>query len=148
MPHINEDMDYTVEVFIVNNGRVLLRKHDKYKIWLSVGGHIEPGEDPNEAAIREVREEVGLQIRLMGTTRTGKIYTDLIPPAFLNRHSINDKHEHVTLVYLATSETDIINQGEVEVSEECKWWTREEIERSEEIRDHIKRYSLAALDKA
>ncbi len=36
-------------------GKVQLRKHDKYNIWLSVGGHIEPDEDPNQAAIREVK---------------------------------------------------------------------------------------------
>jgi len=54
MPHIHDKIDFTVEVFIVHNNKVLLRKHDKYKIWLSVGGHIELNEDPNQAAIRDV----------------------------------------------------------------------------------------------
>lgn len=148
MPHINESMDYTVEVFIVNKGRVLLRKHDKYKKWLSVGGHIELGEDPTEAALREVKEEVGLSIKLIGQTRQSENYVDLIPPAFLNRHSINDTHEHVTFVYMATSESDEIRQGETEVSDECRWWTREELMKSEEVQEEIKRYAFAALDKA
>ena len=64
MPHINNKIDFTVEVFIVYNNKVLLRKHDKYKIWLGVGGHIELDEDPNQAAVREVKEEVGLDIML------------------------------------------------------------------------------------
>src|SRR3989344_1951021 len=34
------------------------------KIWLSVGGHIEHDEDPSQAAIREVKEEVGLDVKL------------------------------------------------------------------------------------
>lgn len=38
MPHIHEKIDFTVEVFIVYNNKVLLRKHDKYGIWLSVDG--------------------------------------------------------------------------------------------------------------
>ena len=59
MPHIHEKIDFTAEVFIVHHNRVLLRLHDKYNIWLSVGGHIELNEDPMEAAIREVKEEVG-----------------------------------------------------------------------------------------
>ena len=54
MPHIHDNIDFTAEVFVVYKGRVLLRKHDKYKMWLSVGGHIEPDEDPNQAAVREV----------------------------------------------------------------------------------------------
>ncbi len=62
MPHIHEKIDFTVEVFIVYDNKVLLRKHDKYKKWLSIGGHIELDEDPNQAAIREVKEEVGLDI--------------------------------------------------------------------------------------
>ena len=55
MPHIHEKIDFTVEVFVVHNGRVLLRKHDKLKFWLSVCGHIELDEDPNQAAVREVK---------------------------------------------------------------------------------------------
>lgn len=39
-----------------------MRRHDKYKIWLGVGGHIELDEDPNQAALREVKEEVGLAV--------------------------------------------------------------------------------------
>lgn len=54
MAHIHEKIDFTVEVFVVFQNKVLLRKHDKYKIWLSVGGHIELDEDPNQAALREV----------------------------------------------------------------------------------------------
>ena len=69
MPHLHEKIDFTVEVFIVHKNRVLLRLHDKYRIWLSVGGHIELDEDPNQAAIREVKEEVGLDIELVDSRK-------------------------------------------------------------------------------
>lgn len=65
MPHIHEKIDMVVDVFIVHNGRVLLRKHDKYHTWLGPGGHIELDEDPNEAALREMQEEAGLGVRLI-----------------------------------------------------------------------------------
>ena len=55
MPHIHEKIDFAVEVFVVHKNKVLLRKHDKYKTWLGVGGHIELDEDPNQVAIREVK---------------------------------------------------------------------------------------------
>ena len=57
-------MDFCAETFIVYKNTVLLRKHDKLKRWLSVGGHIELYEDPSEAAVREVKEEVGLDVEL------------------------------------------------------------------------------------
>lgn len=55
-------------VFIINGNRVLLinqSNRDKfgYDKWNGVGGHIERGENPLEAAIREVYEETGLKIK-------------------------------------------------------------------------------------
>ena len=62
MPHVHEKIDFTSEVFIDYKNKVLLRKHEKYGIWHSVGGHVELDEDPNQAALREVKEEVNLEI--------------------------------------------------------------------------------------
>ncbi len=70
MPHIHDKIDFTVEVFIVYKDTVLLRKHNKYRYWLSVSGHIELNEDPNHAALREVKEEVGLDIILDNSLQT------------------------------------------------------------------------------
>jgi hypothetical protein len=53
MSHLHEKIDFTVEVFVVSGDAVLLRKHDKYKIWLGVGGHIELDEEPTQAAVRD-----------------------------------------------------------------------------------------------
>jgi 8-oxo-dGTP diphosphatase len=138
MPHIHPDLDYTVEVFVVHHDKVLLRKHDKYKIWLGVGGHIEHGEDPVQAAIREVKEEVGLDILFLNNYKTPffrmPYYQELIPPQFVNRHRINDTHEHVSLVYFARSFTEVLHPSETEVSEECRWFTENEL--------HDKKYGL------
>ena len=105
MPHIHEKIDFTAEVFIVYQDKVLLRQHDKYKKWLSVGGHIELDEEPNQAAVREVKEEVGLDITLHNeedlSITEGHGYQELIPPEFMNIHKINDTHQHITLVYFA-----------------------------------------------
>jgi len=151
MPHINEKIDFTSEVFIVYKNTVLLRKHDKYKKWLSVGGHIELHEDPTEAAIREVKEEVGLDIVLDERLKPHypKDHTsELIPPYYLNRNRINDTHEHVTFVYFATSKTNVITQlTESEISDDCHWFTKEELETNEDLLPNIKFYALDALKK-
>ncbi|HLD19927.1 MAG TPA: NUDIX domain-containing protein [Patescibacteria group bacterium] len=151
MPHIHEKIDFTAEVFIVYQHTVLLRKHDKYNIWLSVGGHIELDEDPNQATIREVKEEVGLDITLYDALRPFKSevhdYTELIPPMFMNRHRINNAHEHITLTYFATAQTNSVKNEGREQSTDIHWFTKKELtDPTLDIHDHIRHYALAALE--
>jgi 8-oxo-dGTP diphosphatase len=150
MPHLHEKIDFTVEVFIVHKNKVLLRKHDKYKIWLSVGGHIELDEDPNAAALREIKEEVGLTVELWDKDRQARTFSDgtigLIPPLFLNCNRISETHQHVTFVYFAKATTDAITQGKTEVSDDIHWFTAEELDVPHyDIRENIKWYAHSAL---
>lgn len=150
MPHIHDKIDFTAEAFIVHKNKVLLRKHDKYKIWLSVGGHIELDEEPNQAVIREVKEEVGLDVELVCKENYSLIennqYKPLIPPEFLNIHKINDNHKHISMVYFAKSNTEKLVLSEEEKSDECKWFTKEDLEDPKyQIGEQIKIYARAAL---
>ena len=149
MPHIHDKIDFTTEVFVVYENKVLLRIHDKYKKWLGVGGHIELDEDPNQAAVREVKEEVGLDIEIPVPNFNFSIqdYKELTAPRFLNRHRINDNHEHVTLVYFAKSNTDELILSRTEIADDCKWFTKEEINNNLSIPSHIKYYSIKALEE-
>ncbi len=152
MPHIHEKIDFTAEVFIVHRHRVLLRLHDKYKLWLSVGGHIELDEDPTEAAIREVKEEVGLDITLVGEifqTEPEKAgYKELLPPRFLNRHRINETHEHITFVYFGKSESDNVVVSGDDRSDEWKWFTLQDLDDPlYALQPSIKYYAQQALEK-
>ena len=103
MAHIHEKIDFTVAIFIVHEGRVLLIHHRGLNKWLPVGGHIELDEDPEQAALREAREESGLEIELLGERppTTGNGTRALIAPRFLDIHRINDTHEHIGLIYWA-----------------------------------------------
>ena len=153
MPHIHEKIDFTAEVFILYQNKVLLRKHDKYKKWLSVGGHIELDEDPNQAAVREVKEEVGLEVQLYHDSSYQSVeqqgYKELIPPEFMNIHRINDTHQHITLVYFAKSNTDQLVLSKDEKSDECKWFTKDELDKPQYgISEVIKKYAKTALEKS
>lgn len=151
MPHIHEKIDYTVEIFVVNNGAVLLRKHDKYKIWLTPGGHIELDEDPTQAAVREVKEEVGLDVKLFGEVpqiTEGGAYKELLAPRFMNIHPINDVHQHISLVYFASSDTRDMTQGETEISDELHWFSAEELDDPQwGVAETIRHYAKTALQE-
>lgn len=47
-------------------GRVLLIQRDDFEVWCMAGGAVDAGEDPATAAIREAREETGLEVALTG----------------------------------------------------------------------------------
>ena len=103
MAHIHEKIDFTVAIFVVHDGKILLIHHRKLDKWLPLGGHIELDEDPEQAALREAKEESGLDVELLGerppTTSPGT--RALIAPRFLDIHRINETHEHIGMVYWA-----------------------------------------------
>jgi 8-oxo-dGTP pyrophosphatase MutT (NUDIX family) len=103
MAHIHEKIDFTVAIFVVHDRKVLLIHHRKLDKWLPLGGHIELDEDPEHAALRETREESGLEVELLGerppTTSPGT--RALIAPRFLDIHRISDTHEHIGMIYWA-----------------------------------------------
>ncbi|MFZ0565206.1 MAG: NUDIX domain-containing protein [Chlamydiales bacterium] len=55
----------TATTYILDKNRVLLIYHKKLKKWLPPGGHLESHELPSEGAIREAKEETGLDIELI-----------------------------------------------------------------------------------
>lgn len=150
MPHIHEKIDYTVEVFIVYKNKLLLRMHDKFKIWLSIGGHIELDENPIQAAIREVKEEVGLDVRIIDSRPLPADefdYKTIIAPRYLGTHYVNDVHKHTIFVYFAKAKTDkIIDSVSEHERAETKWVTKEEL-RKMDLRPNVLFYATQALEE-
>ncbi len=103
MAHLHEKIDFTVAIFVIHDGNVLLIHHRKLDKWLPLGGHIELDEDPEQAALREAKEESGLEVELLGERppTTGPGTRALIAPRFLDIHRISDTHEHIGMIYWA-----------------------------------------------
>jgi 8-oxo-dGTP pyrophosphatase MutT (NUDIX family) len=56
----------TGSALVVGPRVVVLFKHKRLGFWLQPGGHIDPGESPWAAALREAREETGLEVHFVG----------------------------------------------------------------------------------
>lgn len=112
---IGPTRDFCVAVFVIDRDRVLLHWHRKLGRWLPPGGHIDPNELPDEAAIREVREETGVQITLVGDQLVSLDLPgqprQLVRPAGIQLASISPGHEHIDLVYFATGRAASLPEG-------------------------------------
>lgn len=65
--YLVKQMDYKLHTggYLVRNNKALFVHHNKFDKWTPPGGHIEEGETPEEALIREFEEETGLKVELI-----------------------------------------------------------------------------------
>lgn len=146
MAHIHDLIDFTVAGYVVFNKKVLLILHKKLNLWLPPGGHIELYEDPEEALIREIKEECGLDVTICGEKpeRMSERTKPLHVPAFLDIHNIDDHHRHIGMQYVCESTTDQIVMNEDELTD-IKWFTLEEVESSPLLIPEVRLYAAEAI---
>lgn len=94
--------DFTATAFVIWRGRTLLHQHKKLGLWLPCGGHVELNELPDEAAVREVLEESGVPVELVGERALEvEVPRQLIRPRGVQLETIYENHEHIDLIYFA-----------------------------------------------
>ena len=147
MAHIHEKIDFTVAIFVVHDAKVLVIHHRKLDKWLPLGGHIELDEDPEQAALRETKEESGLDVELVGerppTTSPGT--RALIAPRFLDIHRINATHEHIGMIYWARPKNGKLTLADAE-HHDIRWCTLAELDALvPPMTDAVKWYCHTAL---
>ena len=130
MAHIHEKIDFTVAIFVVHETKVLVIHHRKLDRWLPLGGHVELDENPEQAALREAREESGFEVELLGERppTTGPGTRALIAPRFLDIHAITDTHEHIGMIYWARPKNGTLTLAEQE-HHDIRWCSADELER-------------------
>jgi len=102
-------------------GRVLLAWHAGHTDgWGTVGGAVDPGESPAEAAVREALEEIGVAVRLR------RLLDVLGGPDYEVTYPNGDRVAYVSAVYEAEIAGGIPEPADGELSE-VAWFAQEEL---------------------
>jgi len=101
---------------------VALRRDGEFAFWLTPGGEIEAGEEPMVAAVRELREELGLECEV------SPAYTEA--NRFEHQGEMRDNTDYVFTARCAADAPTLrgVTADEIELMKEIRWWTEEEIE--------------------
>lgn len=133
---------FSVAVYARRGDQVLVIHHRRLRTWLPVGGELEPGETPLEAAVRELGEETGLQ----GTFSRLQGAPDGVPAGYLGyeEHQAGAKGLHMNFVFVA----DVPGDAEVAPNHEFsefRWVDRAALERLESPLN-VREFGFMALD--
>ncbi|OGY41145.1 MAG: hypothetical protein A2Y67_00910 [Candidatus Buchananbacteria bacterium RBG_13_39_9] len=137
---------FTATTLIVHQNKVLLHLHKKLNIWIPVGGHIDRDELPQETALREIKEESGLEVKLYNPDKQIEMgdVRQLIRPMYILLENINQFHQHIDFIYYAQADTFELNPQNDETNN-LKWFAIDEVKQLAGAPENVKKLSLEAI---
>jgi len=146
-----KDRCWVTTVFLVWKDRVLLHKNPRLGFYVPIGGHIEPGQTPDEAIRNEVMEEAEIEIEFLDKGEKREEGRSWEPPQPHHiQYEMTPHHGmHMNLVYFAVPKnpkeiSSII--GAEDRGEELRWVSLGEMV-GKEFPEAIKVYSALAIQE-
>jgi ADP-ribose pyrophosphatase YjhB (NUDIX family) len=138
---------FTATTIIVHKQKVLLHLHKKLGIWIPVGGHIDRDEIPENAALREIKEESGLDVKMYNPDKQINMgdVKQLFRPMHILLEDINQFHQHIDFIYYASAKSDKVSPQNGE-TKNLKWFTGDEVKELEGAPENVKALSLEAIE--
>lgn len=145
MAEINwKDKCWVTTIFLVKDNMVLLTWNKNLQTWIPVGGHIEPGETPEEAILREVKEEVGCEFVFYPEpflTSNGNV--KILKPINVQVEKVPHHGFHINSVFFGKV-TKWNSREKTDEEEVLKWFNEEEL-KMERMIESVKTAALQAL---
>jgi len=119
---------FCASAFVINpvDKKILLVKHHLWDKWVQPGGHIEDDETPEEAAVREVFEETGIKVSLIGERFPRE--DDMIRPLGIQCNRKGNGDRHFDIIYAATPNNPDAEPVISNESYDIGWFSRKELE--------------------
>ena len=123
---------YFAAGYLIKDDKALLVHHKKFDKWTPPGGHIEEDETPNQALIREWKEELNLDIDILPAYESafsGDTNATPIPMPFhidLEKEGFDVPHLGYFFYVKLLDENHIISIQESEIHN-AKWFSKEDL---------------------
>ncbi len=143
-----KDKCWVTTVFLVRNDeKVLLLWNKTLQAWIPVGGHIDPGETPDEAVKREVSEETGFDFEFlplphMETNSTVKV----VKPFRFQIEDMPHHNKHMNFVFIGKCINFSEEKQETDEQEKLRWFSESELNDNNNIfLENVRNTSLDAI---
>lgn len=113
----------TGSAVVIGRRGTVLHLHKRLHQWMQPGGHVDPGESPWEAALRESIEETGLELA-HPADGPRLVHVDV--------HNAANGHEHLDLRYLLLAD-DADPAPPLGESPEVRWFSWDEAMRTADV---------------
>ncbi|MFH0835744.1 MAG: NUDIX domain-containing protein [Candidatus Micrarchaeota archaeon] len=135
-------LDLTVGACISFNNKILLLRHTKLNKWLFPGGHVDANETPDQAVLREVKEECGLDFKFSQYSTINDTELRHAVPFHANVHNVGD-HDHYCAYYLGTVDDPEVTKNKE--STDLKWFTLDEVKALDNVPETVRNMAVYAL---
>lgn len=123
-----KDKCWVTTVYLVNSNRkVLLTWNKNLQTWIPVGGHIDPGETPEEAVVREVAEETGFEFEFVSPHKKedyGNVR--LMKNHLVQIENVPHHNKHMNFIFYGRC-TKYDETSSTDEDEKLRWFSEKEL---------------------